>query len=1117
MPTILHGRRISVAAFSVFVLALSLFSSGRARAQVSGATLFGTVTDPSGSAVPKAQITITDVATGVARLLVSDSAGYYSAPNLLPGNYEVTATAAGFSTLRRTGITLTVGAQQTLDISLQVGQVSQTVEVTAEAPTVQLGSSTLTAEVSDTTVRELPLNGRSWTDLGSLQAGVNQPNTQKPLTVAGRGQRGFGTQVSITGTRPDENLYRLDGVNINDYANNAPSNVLAGASGVDAIQEFTVLTGNAPAQYGRAAGGIFNAITRSGTNQFHGSVYEFLRNSALDARNFFDPAKIPEFRRNQFGASLGGPISKDNAFIFGDYEGLRQSLGVTQTGTTLSNTARAGTLNPGTPFPPGCVATGVPNQCQVTVDPNAAAFLAAFAPPANGAALNPDINKFTNSVVNASTANFATGRFDKKFSNKDSLNAVYSVDISQITLPNLPDVILQLFAVRRHSAALEETHFFSPQTANTVRLGYNRSIASVASTPTAIVPAAAGAAFAAIPGRDAVAASAPGLTALGGGLNSPPFYFFHYNSYQAYDDAFLTRGIHALKLGFSFERIQDNDGAAQGLDGTFTFKTLAALLQNQPFKFAGALATSASGERGIRESIFGTYIQDDIRLRSNLTVNAGLRYEFATVPTEVHNEITNVVPDTAATPTLGSPYFSNFTLRDFQPRLGFSWDPFKDGKTAVRGGFGVFDMLPLPYEFFLGNATTAPFYLQGSLTTSCPGPNCLNGTFTFPSPAYPLLLAGSSKGAFKYSYVQPDSKRRYIMEWNLNVQRQITPNLTMMVGYVGSRGLHLPQHQDDMNYVIPYLADGRYVFPYSGPTDQKLNPKIGTLVGEEMQNHSWYDALQVEVTRNLSHGLYVHGAYTWSRNLDYSSGTFAGDSFGNGETTQPWFDAKLWKGLSDFGITQNAIINGIWDLPSPYGGAGLAGHVLGGWELGGILKVNSGVPFPLVFGSGGDPAGVLGTDTTFLPPDRLTGPGCNTLVNPQNPTNYIKTQCFSVPAAPDMAFWTANCNPKPGGVAVSFPECFNLLGNAGRNIIIGPGLINLDSSVFKNNYIKKISENFNVQFRWEIFNILNRPNFSTPQSTSLFDNNGNSLASTILITTTQTPSRQMQVALKMIF
>jgi outer membrane receptor protein involved in Fe transport len=1093
-------------------LLISCAYISRGYAQVSGATLSGTVKDSSGAGVPKAEVVITDTGTSITHNVVTDDAGSYTAPNLLPGSYQISVRAPGFSTQVRTGITLTVGAQQVLDITMQLGQVTQTVEVTAEAPKVELTSSALSNEVNATTVRELPLNGRSWVDLGSLQPGVNQPNTQKPLTIAGRGQRGFGTQVSITGARPDENLYRMDGININDYANNSPSNVSGGATGVDAIQEFSVLTGNAPAQYGRSSGGIFNAITRSGTNQFHGSAYEFLRNSALDARNFFDPAKKPPFRRNQFGASLGGPIRKDSTFIFGDYEGLRQSLGVTQTGTTLSDNARQGILNFADPtqFPAGCVPTSVANQCSVTVDLNVAAFIAAIYPVANGSVLGTgNTARFSNSVRQPTTDNFWTTRFDQRFSDKDSMDGVYSFDAGSLYVPDLQDSKLGLFSTRHHSVAIEENHVFNASTTNSFRLGLNRSIASIGSTPTAVNPAVSDPAFAAIPGHFAPSVSVPGLSIFNGGLGGPPFYFFHYNSYQAYDDAFLTKGIHQIKIGFSFERIQDNDGSLQGLDGAFTFKTLPNFLTNKPSKFSGALSSGGTSERGIRESIIGAYVQDDIRFRSNLTVNVGLRYEFATVPTEVHNELTNMVPFTATQPVLGSPFFSNFTYRNFQPRIGFSFDPFKDGKTAIRGGIGVYDMLPLPYEFFLGNATTAPFFTQGSVNSVA---GSLNGTF--PGTAIPFL-SGNPK-TFKYSYVQTDSKRRYIMQWNLNVQRQVAQDLTLMVGYVGSRGLHLPEHQDDMDFVIPTLTSGRYVWPSPVTSGTKLNTNAGVLVGEEMQNHSWYDALQVEVTKTLSHGLMLHGSYSWGRNIDYSSGTFAGDSFGNGETTQPWFHPQLWRGLSDFNISQNLIINGTWNLPSPMGGGGLAGHALGGWQLGGILKVNGGVPFTPNFGAGGDPAGVNGSDTSFLTPDRVAGSGCGTLVNARNPNSYIKAQCFAIPTAPSAAFYTANCDLTKGKGLASL-ECYNLFGDAGRNILIGPGLINLDFSIFKNNYVRRISENFNIQFRWEVFNILNRANFSVPASTSIFDAVGTNVTAGDLITTTQTPSRQMQVALKVIF
>ena len=314
-------------------------------AQVAGATLSGTVTDQSGAVVPKAGISIKNIATGVTRDSTSDPAGFYSVPNLLPGAYEITATASGFATEVRTGITLTVGTQQVLNLTMRVGQVSEKVQVTGEAPTVQLATSSLSAVVNSTTVRELPLNGRSWTDLATLQPGVASIQTQPTFaTGPDRGDRGFGAQITVAGARPQENNYRLDGVSISDYANGAPGSVLGGDLGVDAIQEFSVLTSNYSAEYGRTSGGVVNAITRSGTNQFHGGAYEFLRNSALDARNFFDGATIPPFRRNQFGAEVGGPIRKDKLFVFGDYEGVRQSKGITNPLTVPSNAARNGLL-----------------------------------------------------------------------------------------------------------------------------------------------------------------------------------------------------------------------------------------------------------------------------------------------------------------------------------------------------------------------------------------------------------------------------------------------------------------------------------------------------------------------------------------------------------------------------------------------------------------------------------------------------------------------------------------------------------------------------------------------------------------------------------------------------
>jgi hypothetical protein len=396
-----YSREIGLGLTTFVLLVFGLLTSAPVFAQVAGATLSGTVTDQSGAVIPNTQIAVKNNATGVTRTVTADPAGFYTAPNLLPGTYEITATASGFATEVQSGVTLTVGAQQVLNLVLQVGQVTQRVQVTGEAPAVQLASSSISAVVNSTTVRELPLNGRSWTDLAALQPGVDAILTQVPFTAGGdRGTRGFGAQLTISGARPQQNNYRLDGVSLNDYGNGGPGSVLGGNLGVDAIQEFSVLTSNYSAEYGKTAGGVVNAITRSGTDQFHGNIYEFLRNSALDARNFFDRGKIPPFRRNQFGGSAGGPIRKDRTFIFGDYEGIRQSKGIAFTDTVPSAAARAGNLSTGA----------------VTVDPSAAKYLP-FYPLPNGPLLGAgDIGIFSFPSQQVVHENFLTTRLDHKIS-----------------------------------------------------------------------------------------------------------------------------------------------------------------------------------------------------------------------------------------------------------------------------------------------------------------------------------------------------------------------------------------------------------------------------------------------------------------------------------------------------------------------------------------------------------------------------------------------------------------------------------------------------------------------------------------------------------------------------
>src|SRR6202140_3013711 len=423
---------------SALVTIMVLFCAVSTFSQVTGATLSGTIVDASGSVIAGAQISIRNTATSISKDSQSDDAGYYSAPNLAPGTYEVKVSATGFNTSVST-VTLAVGAQQQFNISMKVGETSQTVQVNEAAPQIDLTSSTLTGQVESQTVLDLPLNGRDWTSLATLNPGVSQIETQVDYATSSRGNRGFGAQLTVSGQRPTNNNYRLDGVSVNDYANSGPGNVIGAALGVDAIQEFSVLTGGFSAEYGKATGGGVNAIPKSGTNSFHGDVYEFIRNSALDSRDYFSRSgntPLAQFRRNQFGAAVGGPIIKDKTFIFGDYEGMRQAKGITTAITVPSDAARGGTISYKTPPGPpvGCTPISA-TQCRVTVDPAATAEFAMF-PHATPNTSNGDKGKFINSGLQIVPENFYTVRVDHKLGANDSLFGTYLFDDADLKQPD---------------------------------------------------------------------------------------------------------------------------------------------------------------------------------------------------------------------------------------------------------------------------------------------------------------------------------------------------------------------------------------------------------------------------------------------------------------------------------------------------------------------------------------------------------------------------------------------------------------------------------------------------------------------------------------------------------
>jgi Carboxypeptidase regulatory-like domain/TonB dependent receptor/TonB-dependent Receptor Plug Domain len=1133
---------------AVFLM-LAIIVSSPLLAQVAGGTLTGVVTDPSGAGIPDAKVMIRNVATGVERVVSTNSDGIYVAVNILPGTYLVKFNAPGFNTETKADLTMTVGAQQTLDIAMRVGTVSNRVEVTSEVPPVQLQSSDISAVVNATTVRELPLNGRSWTDLAALQPGVDTIQTQPSFaTGADRGNRGFGQQLTISGARPQQNNYRLDGVSLNDYANGAPGSVLGGNLGVDAIQEFSVLTSNYSAEYGKTSGGVVNAVTRSGTNDFHGSAYEFLRNSALDAKNYFEAANAAKatFKRNQFGGAIGGPIFKDKTFFFADYEGIRQSKGIANLNFVPSAAARAGNIhdtNSGAPL-------------TVSVDPEIQKYLALYPVPAD---CGSDVCPFIFNGKQVVTENFFTTRIDHRFSEKDSIFGTYLYDKTPYDSPDpFGNVGLRSLSSRQ-IVAVEETHNFTPSVANALRFGYNHERVDNNSSVKAINPAAADTSLAAFEGRNAAVVSVNGiLSTMTGGVGGLPTYLYRWNSYQIYDDAFWSKGKHSIKFGGAFERMPLQVTALTDPNGIWFFNNLQNFLTNAPAKFQGGVASSLT-PRNLRQSIFGAYIQDDWRWKSNVTLNLGLRYEMATVPTETDGKIANLRNLSDPLPVCGvvvtgcaskGSFFDNPTLHNFEPRLGFSWDPLKTGRLAIRGGVGLFDVLPLPYQFILLTTQSAPFFQYTALKVGDP---------TLPVPlTFPLVdPANITANKLRSTYVESHPHRNYVTQWNLNVQYGITQSLTAMLAYVGSRGVHQPFRVDEADLVIPTKTSAGYLWPKVdvlgnvwGPgcmaTDPNasdgpqcappntINPAFGSVRGMFYQGRSYYNALEAQVAKRMSHGFQVQGTFTWAKSIDTSSATLAGDAFGNSISSLNWFDMKLTRGLSDFNVGRTLVLNGTWELPDSKW-SGPAKWLTNGWQLGLIFTVSDGVPFTPTWGTGGDPAGTLSSDD-FAYPNRLHGAGCGSATNPGNPTNYIRTQCFGVPVAPNQAFFDANCDPapptyidpntgSPGPLPAGDLRCFNLRGNAGRNVLTGPGITNLDFSVFKNNRITRISENFNVQFRMEIFNIMNHPNFAPPGpgdgNTDIFAPDGSSLTppggtSGVLLRTT-IPERQIQFALKVSF
>jgi hypothetical protein len=1088
---------------AVKFLGLALLFSPVLLAQGTG-SINGIVQDQSGAVIPGVDVTVTNTDTGISNKLMTDATGGYHVPSLNPGLYQVQAQKAGFTTGIRNGVQLTVGSDLEINIALTVGQTTTQTVVTAEAPVVDTLNSSLSNLVDDRTIRDLPLNGRSFDQLIALDSSAPVFRSRGSFSTYGE-----AAVYTVNGQGEAANVYLMDGIEMEGtgLGYQLPGGVLGLNTGVDAIQEFSVLTGNYSAAYGKKDGAIINIATKSGTNTYHGSAYDFLRNSAMDARNFFDPKNIPGFKWNQFGGALGGPIKKDNSFFFVNYEGLREGKTWSEAWVVPDANAHQGLLPCASAPTFTCnTATGLAN---VGVNPAIAPYLNTLYPLPNAGELGGGTGEWLGSPLQINNLDLLLARFDQRISDKDSIFSHFSWDHSTQSSPSFSTQVAtqyNSFANNHdYNASLEEKHLFSPTLINLVRTGFSRAFNESGGNPTNPTdPALEALNFFPNPGTlgaikfnaSANVVGAQGIAEISTGTCGSTGCSIGHDSttqFEGTDQVFKYMGKHALQFGVTVQRNDGNNGDQYPTQGTYTFTNgLLSFLEGLPTSFSGVTPGAAYDDhKGYRKIYFDTYIQDDYKVTKNFTINMGLRYEILTAPVEATNRLSNfhytynaageIVINTA--PTLGgAAYQSN--PHDFAPRLGFAWDPFGNGKTAIRGGIGIFyDQDLQSPRFYLG--TNAPF----APTVSVVNP-------LFPDP---FIGTGGSAPLPSPSSLDTNWKTPTNVQWNFMIQQQVTSNSMFNIGYVGSEGSHFGRTFNANTDVPEYLLNGQvYAYDIPGSTiyfpagQPKLNPLLGTSRFVTTDMNTSYEALQSGYTQRLSHGFRAGASFTWSKALSTGPGFIA--SYANGETgvLEDPFNASLDKGLSPYNLVYNFTTNVTYDLPGPK--SGLSHKRFGGWQGGGIFTTHPGTPFTVL-----DSFSASRDGDTNAPDRPNVVAGCtssNIILG--GPNTYFNAQCF-VPAAPGT------------------------FGNAARNILNGPGFGDLDFTLHK---AFSVTERIKADFRGEIFNILNHSNFNLP-SAALFSNLGLNSAGTAYnytyqasaghVTSTVTSSRQIQVGLKLTF
>ena len=1064
---------------------LFLVASSPAWAQVS-ASISGHVEDASGAAVSGVNITIASQETGAARTVTTDGAGNYSAVALPVGPQEIRASKAGFKTEIRSGVRLVVGQDAIVNLKLEVGELNQQVTVTAEAPVVNTTTSSVSGLVGEREVKELPLNGRSFDNLVALNPGAISYALKSANTSTSN-----GNTFVVAGRRPSDYILLMNGIEYTGSSQLAvtPGGVSGELLGIDAVREFNVLSDTYSTEYGKRAGAQVTVVTQSGSNQVHGSVFEFLRNSALDARSFLDKGDVPPFRRNQFGGALGGPIKKDKLFLFGNYEGFRQSLAVSNVSIVPDAAARTGVL---------------PNA-SATVTGLAPAMLnyMSFWPVANGQNLLAAASAALsfNNPKQSIHENFGTTRADYILRDADTLSAAYTIDDGNSIIPQVDPLFGSALALRAQVASLEETHIFSPRLLNSARFGYSRAAYNLEATAFTTLD----------PSLDFVSGQGPGGIVIGGGTtttgastitsagpNNAAGAWNRRNLFTYSDTVQWTHGIHQITFGGWLQRMRDNEDSASRQLGVATFTSLTTFLQGTASNFQ---VIPSANELGWRTWFGAFFVEDNIRLRPNLTLRVGLRDEFNNGYNEVSGRAANYITDgngvLLTTPRVAdSVYTQNNAKHLLGPRIGLAWDPFGNGKTAVRAGYGIYY-----------SQIDALAFLMNSLP-----PYNGSATYTGALSSFLPITAGQQPPAgttFAPQGVQPDAKTPTVEEWNLTIEQQLTSNMSLRVAYVGSFGYHGLLNVDPNSIPAQVCASsggctsgGVCTATTCGTTTASVpmgavyipggakrpNPNLSGGFFWYTEGNSSYNGLQTDVTRRMTNGLQIRANFTWSKSLDMNSGPTGAQAQNQAQMILNRNDVRQDWGLSALNAARQASISGSYVLPFGRGkhffgsAAGAADKFASGWQINGIATLLSGFPFTPQIG-----ANYSGDGDTRNPDRPSLNPVFSGPVVLGNPGQWFNPAAF--------------VRPTPG-----------TYGNLGRSVYEGPGLADADVSVTK---MTTIRESVSLQFRAEFFNLLNRSNFGTPNATVF---SGTSVSpSAGLITTQATFPRQIQFGLKLVF